>query len=333
MRPAGAYHSRRRWRKGSGNGPTRPWLGRSLPCRISWTTPTSPRSPAGRRRARPGRASPSRSSARSSRPCGRRARGSSRAAWPCSSATTTPPARCAESAAAFLPGEPVAFMPSRGAAHGSGLEPAPHLVGERSRALHTLAAGGLVAVSADALVERLPPPAVAAAAGRAPPGGGAAVRRAHPRAGRGGLRARRHRRGARPVLGPRRPRRHLPVDRPRAGAGRVLRRQPGAPVGVLGIHPALAARPRPRGRPPRRRGCKNGLRPQCCVGPRGGRGGGARGARLAASRARPLGRDRRLESRGAGSGGRRGLRRGRRPAARSGHAPRAGTCVRRRRAR
>ena len=35
----------------------------------------------------------------------------------------------AESAAAFLPGEPVAFMPSRGAAHGSGLEPAPHLVG------------------------------------------------------------------------------------------------------------------------------------------------------------------------------------------------------------
>ena len=65
----------------------------------------------------------------------------------------------AEAAAAFLPGQPVAFMPSRGAAHGSGLEPAPHLAGERSRALHTLAAGGLVAVSADALVERLPPPA------------------------------------------------------------------------------------------------------------------------------------------------------------------------------
>jgi transcription-repair coupling factor (superfamily II helicase) len=64
-----------------------------------------------------------------------------------------------ESAAAFLPGEPVAFMPSRGAAHGAGLDPAPHLAGERSRALHTLSAGGLVAVSADALVERLPPPA------------------------------------------------------------------------------------------------------------------------------------------------------------------------------
>ena len=64
-----------------------------------------------------------------------------------------------EAAAAFLPGEPVAFMPSRGAAHGSGLDPAPHLAGERARALDTLAAGGLVAVSADALVERLPPPA------------------------------------------------------------------------------------------------------------------------------------------------------------------------------
>ncbi|HSD01610.1 MAG TPA: hypothetical protein VLB81_04535, partial [Gaiellales bacterium] len=64
-----------------------------------------------------------------------------------------------EAAAAFLPGQPVAFMPSRGAAHGSGLDPAPHLAGERARALHTLAAGGLVAVSADALVERLPPPA------------------------------------------------------------------------------------------------------------------------------------------------------------------------------
>ena len=65
-----------------------------------------------------------------------------------------------ESASAFLPGEAVAFMPSRGAAHGAGLDPPPHLAGERSRALHTLAAGGLVAVSADALVERLPPPAV-----------------------------------------------------------------------------------------------------------------------------------------------------------------------------
>ena len=67
-----------------------------------------------------------------------------------------------EAAAAFLPGEPVAFMPSRGAVHGSGIDPAAHLAGERARALETLAAGGLVVVSADALVERLPPPAVRA---------------------------------------------------------------------------------------------------------------------------------------------------------------------------
>ena len=48
-------------------------------------------------------------------------------------------------------------MPSRGVAYGSGLEPAPHLVGERARGLGLLEAGGLVAISAAALVERVPP--------------------------------------------------------------------------------------------------------------------------------------------------------------------------------
>ncbi|HEU0194783.1 MAG TPA: hypothetical protein VFQ71_11325, partial [Gaiellales bacterium] len=65
----------------------------------------------------------------------------------------------AEAAAAFLPGSPVAYIPSRGAVYGDGLDPAPHLVGERFRALATLEQGGLVAVSADALIERLPAPA------------------------------------------------------------------------------------------------------------------------------------------------------------------------------
>ena len=65
----------------------------------------------------------------------------------------------AESVAPYLPQAPVAYLPSRGAAYGSGLEPAAHLVGERSLALEALAAGGLVAVSADALVERVTPPA------------------------------------------------------------------------------------------------------------------------------------------------------------------------------
>jgi transcription-repair coupling factor (superfamily II helicase) len=63
-----------------------------------------------------------------------------------------------ETAAAFLPGAPAAYLPSRGVSYGSGLAPAPHLVGERFRALAALRAGGLVAVSADALVERVPAP-------------------------------------------------------------------------------------------------------------------------------------------------------------------------------
>ena len=65
----------------------------------------------------------------------------------------------AESAAPFLPGEPVAYLPSRGAVYGSGIEPAPHMVGERYQALAVLAAGGFVAVGADALLERVPPAA------------------------------------------------------------------------------------------------------------------------------------------------------------------------------
>src|SRR5256714_12543120 len=51
----------------------------------------------------------------------------------------------------------VALLPSRGVHWGSGLDPAPHLVGERARALDVLAAGGLVCASAAALAEPLPP--------------------------------------------------------------------------------------------------------------------------------------------------------------------------------
>src|SRR5438874_6507308 len=64
----------------------------------------------------------------------------------------------AEAAAWFLGDERVAFMPSRGVALGSGLEPPPHLVGERFRSLDVLAAGGLLCVSAGALAGQLPPP-------------------------------------------------------------------------------------------------------------------------------------------------------------------------------
>jgi transcription-repair coupling factor (superfamily II helicase) len=63
----------------------------------------------------------------------------------------------AEAAAWFFGEEQVGFMPSRGVRWESGLEPPPHLVGERARALDVLARGGLVCASAHALAEPLPP--------------------------------------------------------------------------------------------------------------------------------------------------------------------------------
>jgi transcription-repair coupling factor (superfamily II helicase) len=64
----------------------------------------------------------------------------------------------AEAAGWFLGEEHVALFPSRGVHWGSGLEPPPHLVGERARALGVLARGGLVCASATAIAEGLPPP-------------------------------------------------------------------------------------------------------------------------------------------------------------------------------
>jgi transcription-repair coupling factor (superfamily II helicase) len=63
----------------------------------------------------------------------------------------------AEAASWFLGGDRVALLPSRGVHWGSGLEPPPHLVGERSRALDILGKGGLVCASAAALAEGMPP--------------------------------------------------------------------------------------------------------------------------------------------------------------------------------
>jgi transcription-repair coupling factor (superfamily II helicase) len=64
----------------------------------------------------------------------------------------------AEAAAWFVGEEQVALFPSRGVHWSSGLEPPPHLVGERARALDVLARGGLVCASAAALGDLLPPP-------------------------------------------------------------------------------------------------------------------------------------------------------------------------------
>jgi transcription-repair coupling factor (superfamily II helicase) len=67
-------------------------------------------------------------------------------------------ARDAAEAAGWLIGEErVALLPSRGVRWESGLEPPPHLVGERARALEVHAAGGLVCASAAALAEGMPP--------------------------------------------------------------------------------------------------------------------------------------------------------------------------------
>ena len=64
----------------------------------------------------------------------------------------------ADAAGWFLGPENVALLPSRGVHWGSGLEPPPHLVGERARALDVLSRGGLVCASAAALAEGMPPP-------------------------------------------------------------------------------------------------------------------------------------------------------------------------------
>ncbi len=63
----------------------------------------------------------------------------------------------ADAASWYLGPDTVALLPSRGVSPSSGLEPPPHLVGERARALAVLDAGGLVCASAAALVEGMPP--------------------------------------------------------------------------------------------------------------------------------------------------------------------------------
>jgi transcription-repair coupling factor (superfamily II helicase) len=64
----------------------------------------------------------------------------------------------AEAAAWFLGEDSAALYPSRGVRADSGLDPPPHLIGERARALEVLASGGLVCASAVALAEPVPPP-------------------------------------------------------------------------------------------------------------------------------------------------------------------------------
>jgi transcription-repair coupling factor (superfamily II helicase) len=63
----------------------------------------------------------------------------------------------AEAAGWFLGEDNVGLLASRGVRWASGLEPPPHLVGERARAFEVLAAGGLVCASALGAAEGVPP--------------------------------------------------------------------------------------------------------------------------------------------------------------------------------
>ncbi len=63
----------------------------------------------------------------------------------------------AEAVGWFLGSDRVGLFPSRGVSFESGLEPAPHLVGERARALEVLQGGGIVCASALGYGQGLPP--------------------------------------------------------------------------------------------------------------------------------------------------------------------------------
>ena len=178
-----------------------------------------------------GAAAAARGAARGARPAARRAR------CPRTPTRATPPrpspgssarsaSRCCRAAACT--GAP-------------GLEPAPHLVGERARALDVLAAGGLVCASAAALAEPMPPAGARPEPIRIAPGEELEPRAARRVACARRLRARRARRRARAVRRARRARRRLPDDGPRAAAHRVLGRRDRADPRLLAVHAARAA--------------------------------------------------------------------------------------------
>ncbi len=62
----------------------------------------------------------------------------------------------ADTISPYLPDVEVAYLPHRGVDWGAPMRPPAHLVGERATALEVLSLGGVVVVSAAALVERIP---------------------------------------------------------------------------------------------------------------------------------------------------------------------------------
>ena len=132
------------------------------------------------------------------------------------------------------------MLPSRGVHWGSGLEPAPHLVGERARALDVLAAEG------SSQHPRPRSPSRCRRRMRGPSRSGSRPAKSQPRAAlrvarARGVRARRSCRRARSVRGARRAGRRVSDDGARAGARRVLGRRDRADARVLAVHPTRAA--------------------------------------------------------------------------------------------
>ena len=81
----------------------------------------------------------------------------------------------ADAIAWYVDPDAVGLFPSRGVQPESGLEPPPHLVGERARGIEVLAGGGLLCASALALAEGVPPPPARPVALRLAPGVGLAL--------------------------------------------------------------------------------------------------------------------------------------------------------------
>ena len=81
----------------------------------------------------------------------------------------------ADAIAWYVSPDAVGLFPSRGVQPESGLEPPPHLVGERARGIEVLAGGGLLCASALALAEGVPPPPARPVALRIAPGVGLAL--------------------------------------------------------------------------------------------------------------------------------------------------------------
>ena len=81
----------------------------------------------------------------------------------------------ADAIAWYVSPDAVGLFPSRGVQPESGLEPPPHLVGERARGIEVLAGGGLLCASALALAEGVPPPPARPVALRLAPGVGLAL--------------------------------------------------------------------------------------------------------------------------------------------------------------